>query len=222
MPPVDDEGFRPTTVPYSVSLEHGVGWPYPTTPQLGEDARREVIGWLDLNITTGRYSQVLVNDLLSHLRSRTLDLFCIYDAIGTLESAPHSRPTLTKPETQFRHPPLKGLWHKHHNNGEMASLALNIKNHWGDSGMQMLIRNHLKVGSVIAKEDIGRLVHEMVITGYEERGRASEITGDWIVFAKHDGINYYLTLGKHGDDEAIAERVGQCEAEFPGVKLLEP
>ena len=32
--------------------------------------------------------------------------------------------------------------------------------------------------------------------GYKERSGAQALTGEWIVYAKHNGRNYYLTLGK--------------------------
>jgi hypothetical protein len=43
------------------------------------------------------------------------------------------------------------------------------------------------------------------------------MTGDWIVFAKHQGQNFYLGLATHDDDdEALYERLRQGgEWEFP-------
>ena len=40
-------------------------------------------------------------------------------------------------------------------------------------------------------------------------------TGEWIIYARLDSTNYYLTLGVHGDDEAISRRVRNCLNEFP-------
>jgi hypothetical protein len=33
--------------------------------------------------------------------------------------------------------------------------------------------------------------------GLEDRIAKQKITGDWIIFAKHEGQNYYLGLGPH-------------------------
>ncbi len=44
------------------------------------------------------------------------------------------------------------------------------------------------------------------------------MTGEWIVFAKHNGKNFYLTLGVHQEDNAsVALRIWQCGWEFPFV-----
>ena len=38
--------------------------------------------------------------------------------------------------------------------------------------------------------------------------REKTVTGEWIIFHKHNGLNYYLTLGSHlEDDAAIFARV---------------
>jgi ribosomal protein L22 len=45
-------------------------------------------------------------------------------------------------------------------------------------------------------------------------------TGQWLVFARHDETNYYLTLGLHGDDEEIWKRCRACAHEFGELKIL--
>jgi predicted RNA-binding Zn-ribbon protein involved in translation (DUF1610 family) len=35
---------------------------------------------------------------------------------------------------------------------------------------------------------------------YEFRARRKQMTGEWIVYQKYEGKNYYLTLGLHADD----------------------
>jgi hypothetical protein len=55
--------------------------------------------------------------------------------------------------------------------------------------------------------------------GYKERSGAQALTGEWIVYAKHNGRNYYLTLGAHGDDQRILQRVRACCDEFPKLGL---
>jgi hypothetical protein len=42
-----------------------------------------------------------------------------------------------------------------------------------------------------------RIVHELVIGGLEDRSAEQRMTGDWIIFAKHEGQNFYLGLASH-------------------------
>ena len=171
------------------------------------------------NITTGKYSTVFVGNVAACLNDGTTNVATIFHAIGSLEGAHKNRPERTRPPTLFRRPPLKGLWHKHFHEGTIASMALNIQNHW-NGRLDQLISKHFHTGEVVTQEAISGLVHDLVIKGYADRGQAGKITGEWIVFAKQDGINYYLTLGVHGDDDAIAKRVRMCIAEFPQVRTL--
>ena len=65
------------------------------------------------------------------------------------------------------------------------------------------------------------------VEGYLQRGNERDLTGEWIVFAKQDGVNYYLTLGTHKkedgerDDEAIWRRCKACATEFPGLRIIQ-
>jgi hypothetical protein len=56
-----------------------------------------------------------------------------------------------------------------------------------------------------------------VVQLYADRARAQELTGEWIVFAKHEGKNYYLCLAGHdeGDDHIFARISDGCAYEFP-------
>jgi hypothetical protein len=46
-------------------------------------------------------------------------------------------------------------------------------------------------------------VHKLVIGGLEDRIAAKRMTGDCIIFAKHEGQNFYLGLATH--DEATRD-----------------
>ena len=73
----------------------------------------DVRGWLDIKLTTGRYSFGFVLELAGHQMARQYNVHTIYDEIGVLEST-SSRPSMTKPPEPFKRGILRGLWHKHH------------------------------------------------------------------------------------------------------------
>lgn len=64
------------------------------------------------------------------------------------------------------------------------------------------------------------LIDRLVLSGFEERAKRG-LTGDWLIFAKHNGMNYYLDLATHEegiDDNAhvLFEKLKNgSRAEFP-------
>jgi hypothetical protein len=53
------------------------------------------------------------------------------------------------------------------------------------------------------------LSHRFMLDGYTDRATNQRLTGDWIIFGKHDGANYYLDLATHEDGtqpERLLER----------------
>jgi len=65
------------------------------------------------------------------------------------------------------------------------------------------------------REAARELAAGFVQGGYLGRKDEGKLTGEWIVFAVQGGTNYYLTLSRHGEDEAIWHRTKACAAEFP-------
>ena len=56
------------------------------------------------------------------------------------------------------------------------------------------------------------------VTGlYLDRSNRQRLTGKWIIFAEHDGKNYYLCLAEHDEgNDVIAKRIKSgCREEFP-------
>ncbi|MFC3124332.1 hypothetical protein ACFOD4_04600 [Pseudoroseomonas globiformis] len=56
--------------------------------------------------------------------------------------------------------------------------------------------------------------HEQLFEGRQQR---CALTGEWLIFAKRNGQNYYLCLGIHGEDTSIHRQIvtGGCLEEFP-------
>jgi hypothetical protein len=123
-----------------------------------------------------------------------------------LEGGP--RQSQTKPAEQFTRRRLKGLWHKHF--FQPGYIGKNLKNHWTDERLREALD---------AQMSIAEVTHHL--GGHTARAGAAKLTGEWIIFAKQDGISYYLTLGRHGDDEAIWRRCKACAPEFLQLEILQ-
>lgn len=55
---------------------------------------------------------------------------------------------------------------------------------------------------------VNELSHRVVVESYEKRAMEQKLTGEWIVFAKHEEKNYYLCLATHDlGDQQIFENV---------------
>lgn len=66
----------------------------------------------------------------------------------------------------------------------------------------------------------GIVAYRTVIEGYKKRAKRG-LTGDWIIYGKHEGRNYYLALAAHEEGERpnaiqLYKTLQQvCAAEFP-------
>ena len=60
------------------------------------------------------------------------------------------------------------------------------------------------------------LSHRLVVDGWKDRASFG-LTGDWLIFAKHGGVNFYLDLASHkeGDEFVMTKLRSACAAEFP-------
>jgi hypothetical protein len=152
----------------------------------------------------------LKSDVLSHapyasrvslgllIRLVTMDdMIPVLREIDALEGLAPATAVKRSEGEQFKHPPLFPFWHKHffaprhmlRNIGERWNIARGQGNPALDAAL-----------SEIAKEcghdpDMwpGAVAHRIIIDGFSERANANRLTGDWIIFAKHDGQNITLT-----------------------------
>jgi hypothetical protein len=69
----------------------------------------------------------------------------------------------------------------------------------------------------VTEEDCKAIVHDAVTLNWLRRSAAAELTGEWIVFAQHQGKNYYLTLAEHDTGDVIVRSQidALCFKEFP-------
>ena len=123
----------------------------------------------------------------------------------------------TKPATSFNRKPLQGLWHKHFFSHHFV--PHNISNALKGGTIESLINEVMdpKKSPVVTKEMIGELAHRVTHEPIEERAKNNKLTGEWIIFAKHDQKNHYLCLNTHNaGDQQIYDRISKnCQREFP-------
>ena len=112
----------------------------------------------------GRYSVLLVANLIGGALSGVQNPATIVEEIRQLEQCRFSG---FKKPIQNRHPPLKGLWHKHYQQNGLASFARNVVqglNRFGIPFFQEKIREAEAAGEerYLEPEDVPALVDEIV------------------------------------------------------------
>ena len=160
----------------------------------------------------GRYSWRLIIDLIIEELHTNINLGDrVLTAIRSNEK--EIPPIGMKKPTKLRGP-LKEFWHLHYPVPGIRSLALNISNENKQKSIPTLEKYKLDE-TPITPEIIQEIVNDCVHGGIERRKKENTYTGEWIVFAKHEGENYYLTLAYHGEDNAeILNRLETCRSEF--------
>lgn len=152
------------------------------------------------------------------------DYFPILDELDFLEG--RRRSTRTKEEGQFRKLPLYPFFHKHFS--AARHLPRNVAVRWGiDEGRSgnrdlnnMIERVACEYGED-PDEWPARLVHEFVMEAFSQRAQQRRLTGDWIIFSKFNGQNYYLGVVDHDirggdDDQHLYDWLRMsCEWEYP-------
>jgi hypothetical protein len=120
------------------------------------------------------------------------------DVLGEVDGLEQGVPTRTKVAEQFKHSPLWPFWHKHFYS--TRHMLRNVGDHWGISRGNGNSKLDAMTRQAVSEQahDLEMLTklssHRFIMSALEER---SELTGDWIVFAKHGGNNYYLDLATH-------------------------
>jgi hypothetical protein len=150
--------------------------------------------------------------------------FPILDELDVLEG--RRMTTHTKRESQFKSFPLHPFFHKHFFSAQ--HLLRNIGIHWGVSDARernqdlerMINRVAVSHGDDSEKWPM-IMAHEFVMGSFGARAGQNRLTGDWIIYAKHNGENYYLAVvdhcveGRSNDRQLFDWLRMSCEWEFP-------
>ncbi|QFY44915.1 hypothetical protein F6R98_02935 [Candidatus Methylospira mobilis] len=178
-------------------------------------------------IAPGRYSMLLLLGLFGGFKSGALNPAKVIHEIQALEGI--GTPSQLKPPSQFNRPksPLKGLWHKHYLEDGLRALALNVKKGldlYGIPLFQQCMREAQEAGEerYVTIEDIKPLANDVVSGNWKRLANAEALSGEWIIYAQHEGKNHYLCLARHdsGDDYIRQQIDAICCHEFPFLTTL--
>lgn len=208
-------------------------WNLTAKDQAGNDISEQVSAEFDAilqatrleQIAPGRISLLFLLSFFGAYKAGRINPFQVAREIEALEKGESAG---LKPPIQNRHPPLKGLWHKHYMQPGIASLAMNIQHglkRFGIPYVQQKVREAAEAGEerFFTIEDIAPIANDAVQGNWQRLREADRLTGEWIVFAKYEGKNYYLTLATH--DKTTHEHERQqieniCCREFPFLEEL--
>jgi hypothetical protein len=183
-------------------------------------SRKELVDWATESIAfhgldLARISTVLLAQSFSCEINRIFDTSDLTHPIKALEGL--SSCGGTGREEQFKHPPLTGLYKKHFTSPRfLAKNLLNfIRSKEGRQHFNKTWNEATAIsGSMYIDETFTKyLTHHMVVDPITIKSQSNTMTGEWIVFHKHDGANYYLALAFHGEknDEIYKKLSLACE-----------
>jgi hypothetical protein len=167
-----------------------------------------------------RISELFWVDLYIYAEQYDVDPTEVLREISDLETGAGA--SQTKPAAEFRRDPLKGLWHKHFFSARFV--PQNIANGLRGGALEKLVDEVLDANKSepVTADMIAELSRRAVHEPLENRADQNTLTGEWIVFAKHGGQNYYLCLNTHrAGDQMIMDRIRtHCTRDFPFLDAL--
>lgn len=195
----------------------------------GSDATSELLSFAKAigleSIAAGRYSFLLLLELFGSARSGMLNPAKIVSQIRFLEGIEAANQL--KAATLFKHPPLQGLWHQHYLEDGLQSVAHNIQKGIKQFGLPWFAQKIADAKAsgeekYVTGADVAQIAHDAVVSNWQRLADNEALTGEWLIFAKHQGRNYYLILGKHnsGDDLLRSQIDAVCLQEFPFLKNI--
>ena len=186
------------------------------TKTITEENLAEYAQYIGLDrIASGRCSWLFLMNLFLFDKINGIDPKLVVDEIEVLEGQKSG--IGTKPATQFKKDPLKGLWHKHFFSAHFV--PRNLRNQLGKDGIKNLVEDVLDPAKspVVTVDMVNELSRRVVIESLEKREEQDKLTGEWIIFTKYEDKNYYLCISTHKEgDQAIYDQIKSiCFQQFP-------
>ncbi|MBS0300091.1 MAG: hypothetical protein JSR32_09235 [Proteobacteria bacterium] len=195
----------------------------------GKDVSAELANFANFigldTVAPNRYSILLVLGLFGGFKSGHLNPAKVIHEIEALEGIGTS--SQLKPATLLKDPPLKGLWHKHYLEDGLSATAKNIKKGLDKYGVPLFIERIREAQEAseeryVSIEDCKLLADDVTQGNWIRLANSKKLTGQWIIYAKYGGKNYYLCLGMHdsGDHNLRNQIDTLCCQEFPFLTTL--
>lgn len=171
-----------------------------------------------------RISDLLLSQLVICQKLRIHNIFYITDEMKYLEGINYR--TRTAKEKPFRGDLLKGLWKKHFYSDRFLprNLANFLSSKEGRKAFSSFFQDVMQEnqGDFIEDETLRRIADFASYGVYKlKTSRAGKeegaLTGEWLIYGKHNGLNYYLCIARHnaGDDKIRGEIERFSLKEFP-------
>lgn len=186
--------------------------------------------WSKEILINGQMSNVLVNQLSEHCQRKweiyfdkqigknmlhAYNIFSIFDLIKKIEASPD--PIKNKFIKLFKGTLLKGLYHSHHQQAQFIPKNLLTELDRTDMWKEFKERG-IDWSEGNDKRLVANKIAHLVTSELYERRSKTGLTGEWLVLARINDINYYLCLGTHNEgDENILKRIQPCLKEFPVI-----
>jgi hypothetical protein len=168
-------------------------------------------------VDRARLSRLLCEQLAFAISMRALDSFAVTVVLQALEGhGPQAGRVQPRP---FRRAPLRGLLHVHFVDASFIAhnLRIELEQPATRSRIQRVV--HQAGSDLPHDEAMTLLAHELTTGSYEQRAARDALTGEWIIYAEHEGQKLYLGLARHSrdrvGDQAIYELLlERCDGHF--------
>lgn len=182
----------------------------------------EISGALDDNagmagVDRARLSRLLCEQLAFAISTRALDSFAVTAVLQALEG--HGPQAGRVQPRRFSYPPLHGLMHVHF--VEASFIPHNLRVELDQPSTRSRIQRvvHQAGADLPHDEAMALLAHELTAGSYEQRAARDALTGEWIIYAEHEGQKLYLGLARHSRDRAGDQAIydlllARCEGRF--------
>ena len=174
--------------------------------------REEFIEFINSKLTTGKFSNLLIEQLINIEFDNELILgntdffyfsvFRILDTISSLEQSNGS--SFTKKETQFNRKYLYPFFHKHIPYSKSIDFIISntVKNKKKCLNKINKSLQYMKDYD-LDKDKLGKVFSHFIIDeSIEEAYNKKAVTGEWIIYKKdNNNNNYYITLASHSEDD---------------------